>query len=201
MAPETPDLMSYCNPRWISDYNFIKALNHRAKTAGKLLASGSALPLTTLLLWGGVDAQGEPVLEPVFVGHAPPFLPETTGPYRLEGFGDSGVSLFVLDFGMAEIADGNGGGAFAFALPVQPAWATDLQRVTLSGPEGRRTLERTGQHTAVLLLDSTSGRVRGILRDWPDALQPSTANRRVLPEPGLEAVISRGIPGADSWRR
>ncbi len=201
VAPGTPDLMSYCNPRWISDYNFVKALNHRANTAGKLLASANALPLTTLLLWGGVDARGEPVLEPAFVGHAPPFLPETAGPYRLEGFGSDGVRLFVLDFDMAEIADGNGGGAFAFALPVQPNWATELQRVTFSGPEGRRTLESTGQRTTALLLDSASGRVRGILRDWPDPLQPSTANRRSLPESGLEVVISRGIPGADSWRR
>ena len=201
MAPETPDLMSYCTPRWISDYHFIKALNHRATTEDELLASAYVFPLTTLVLWGGVDLQGEPVLEPAFMGHSPPFLPEEKGPYRLEGVDDTGRALFTLDFDMAEIADGNGGGAFAFALPVQPSWGNDLARVTLSGPEGRSTLERTGQRTAALLLDSTSGRVRGILRGWPDPLQPSAAIRRVLPEPGLEVVISRGIPGADSWRR
>ena len=201
VAPETPDLMSYCQPRWISDYNFIKALNYRVAEEDALLASAYAFPLTTLLLWGGVDSQGEPVLEPAFVGHSPPFLPEERGPYRLEGVDGSGNELFTLEFAMAEIADGPGGGAFAFALPVRPAWAKDLARVTLSGPEGQATLERTGRNTAAFLLDSASGHIRGILRNWLDPSQPSASVRRVLPEPGLEVVISRGIPDADLWRR
>ncbi len=201
VAPETPDLMSYCRPRWISDYNFIRALNHRATSEDQLLASGYAFRSTTLLLWGGVDSQGEPVLEPAFVGHSPPFLPREKGPYRLEGVDDSGNELFTLDFAMDEIADGNGGGAFAFTLPVRSSWAKDLARVTLLGPAGQATLERTGQNTAAFLLDSASGRIRGILRNWIDPSQSSASARRVLPEPGLEVVISRGIPDADLWRR
>ena len=33
VSPETPDLMSYCRPRWIGDYHFSNALRFRLRTA------------------------------------------------------------------------------------------------------------------------------------------------------------------------
>ena len=34
VSPDTPDLMSYCHPQWISDYNFSKALSNRILRGG-----------------------------------------------------------------------------------------------------------------------------------------------------------------------
>ena len=33
--PSTPDLMSYCHPQWISDYNFKKALEYRIQAEAR----------------------------------------------------------------------------------------------------------------------------------------------------------------------
>ena len=54
---------------------------------------------------------------------------------------------------------------------------------------------------AALLLDSVTGNVRGILRDWPEPGITGVAARRMLPEPGLEVVISSGVPDAVDWNR
>ena len=162
--PNTPDLMSYCGPsRWISDYNFSKALEYRKgahSAAAKLPA-----PTTTMLLWGRVEASGELVLEPAFVVNTPPVLPQTSGPYWLIGEGADGSELFAFSFDMAASADGDGGAAFAFALPVQPEWADELERITLSGPKGAVTMDSDGPRPVAILQDPSTGQVQGILRD------------------------------------
>ena len=93
----------------------------------------------SLLLWGGVDSDDEPVLEPAFVVDAPASMPRLDGPYRITGENLDGRTLFSLSFGMPEIADARGK-AFAFILPVRRAWHGDLNRITFSGPEGVATL-------------------------------------------------------------
>ena len=53
---------------------------------------------------------------------------------------------------------------------------------------------------AALLLDSVTGNVRGILRDWPDQDVSTFSARRLLPETGLDIVISTGVPESDDWQ-
>ncbi len=197
--PNTPDLMSYCGPRWISDYNFSKALEYRRRREHSAAAKPPA-PTTTMLLWGRVEASGELVLEPAFVVNAPPVLPQTSGPYRLTGEGSDGSELFTFGFGMAASTGGDGGAAFAFALPVRPEWADELERITLSGPKGAVTMDGEGPQSVAILQDPSTGRVRGILRDWPEpgpALRAAAA-REALAEPSL-VIVSRGIPAPGSW--
>ncbi len=55
--------------------------------------------------------------------------------------------------------------------------------------------------SAALLLDRATGRVRGVLRDRPEAAGKPLAVRRALPEPGLEVLTSRGLPDKASWQR
>ena len=191
--PNTPDLMSYCGPRWISDYSFSKALEYR-RGAHRAVAKPPALT-TTILLWGRVKASGELVLEPAFVVNAPPVLPQTSGPYWLIGEDADGSELFAFSFNMAASADGDGGAVFAFALPVQPEWADELERITLSGPKGMVTMDGDGPRSVAILQDSSTGRVRGIIRDW---LESEPAVRKVLPELGL-VIVSRGVPAPGSW--
>ena len=219
VSPDTPDLMSYCGPRWISDYHFTKALNYRVLQAQNMSSASlytSSPSARNLLLWGGVNERGELVLEPAFAVDAPAALPDLDGPYLIEGEARDGGVLFRLSFGMPEISHGEGG-VFAFILPARSDWPDRLARITLSGPEGVATLggeeelDDWDAPAAALLLDPVTGSVRGLLRDWPDqgvsepgvsaAAVRSAAARWAAPEPGLEVLISRGIPEFEDWER
>ncbi len=199
--PEKPDLMGYCEPRWISDYSFNHALRYQeSQSRTPVLASVYAPSTRSLLLWGGVSEDGTLVLEPSFVVDTPPNMTSREGPYQLTGESSDGDVLFTVNFGMAEVADGVGG-AFAFLLPVRTDWPDRLSRITLTGPEGIAKLDEEYDKTAALLMDESTGLVRGILRDWPDPESTVPTARRVLPEPGLDVLISRGVPSPAAWRR
>ena len=207
VPPSKRDIMGYCYPHaWISDYHFNKSMNHRlrastARTAAPAIASTEK----SLLLWGGADADGEPELHPAFVVDAPPALPQMEGPFRLVGHDENGRILFSMSFAMQEVADGDGGSMFVFAVPAPPEWEEALASVTLTGPNGSATLGREGDTAAALLRDPATGRVRGILHDGADpslAQVAATAGRlSSSPDLGLDIQVSRGIPGAAAWRR
>ncbi|WP_419948000.1 hypothetical protein [Candidatus Palauibacter sp.] len=71
VPPVALDFMSYCEFDWVSDYHFTNALRFRLHDEQRRTgASGDAL-----FIWGGVNADGEPYLDPAFVVEAPPSLP------------------------------------------------------------------------------------------------------------------------------
>ena len=195
--PSTPDLMSYCRPRRISDYDFTNALRFRLFDERPPLVAA-----TSLLLWGGMNAEDEPFLYPAFVVDAPPALPDSAGEHRIAGRTVSGDELFALSFAMPEVADGDGSSSFAFVLPVEPGWAGNLASITLSGPGGSVMLDGNTDLPMTILLDPSTGQVRGILRDQPE---PTAGQRRVAasvsPQLGLEVLFSRGIPDPAAWNR
>ncbi|MDE2943912.1 MAG: M66 family metalloprotease [Gemmatimonadota bacterium] len=204
VPPDTPELMSYCGSRWISDYHFGKAMGHRltAESAASVAASSvSPAAGPSLLLWGGANPHGELFLEPAFVVDAPPALPERDGAYRVSGLDARGNELFSLSFGMDEIADGDGSTSFAFSLPAHPDWAGALARIVLTGPNGAVDMDRDGAPAAALLRDPVTGRVRGILRDWATEDLAGAGTISPPPEAGLEVQISRGVPPAAAWRK
>ncbi|MCY3713518.1 MAG: Ig-like domain-containing protein [Gemmatimonadetes bacterium] len=192
VTPQNHDLMSYCPPGWISDFHFVKALIYR-RSEERPVPAARAASATNLLLWGEVNDLGEIVLHPAFVVEAPPVLPETGGPYRLTGEDETGNTLFALSFGAAEVADGDGS-VFAFVLPVRADWLDRLHQIAFFGPEGVKTMDRSGGPAAAIMLDRTSGAVRGILRDWSDQGASPAFARRVLPDGDFEVLVSRGIP-------
>ncbi len=176
------DLMTYCDPSWISDYHFIKAMEFRREHESLILRSVDPEP--TLLLWGNAGTP-ELLLEPAFVVDAPPKLPAGEGPYRLEGFDAAGRPLFSFPFAPDELE--YGGGQFAFAIPYDDRWGgpEGLDHLRLSGPEGSVTIERSGSRRASLVMDPDTGGLRGILRG------------RETPPPwaaGMEIVASDGVP-------
>ena len=209
IPPDTPDIMSYCHPPWISDYYFGNALRHRlrverveAAAPGRTVAAGDR----TLLLWGGIDETGAPYLEPAFVLDAPPTQPRSAGPYELRGRTATGEQLFSLTFAMPEVADGDGRSSFAFALPVQSGWAGELASITLSGPPGSYTLDAESDRAVAIVRDPATGQIRGIFRDLPpDALAAASLAQGVAEalslDPGLEVLVSRGIPVPADWNR
>ena len=185
------DLMSYCDPEWTSGYSFTKALNYRSRW-GYLRASGAvggpALPDAhgaTLLLWGSI-LDGHMDLGPAFVVEGPVKLPESEGPYRLEGLANNGERVFGFAFSPDPV-DHGGGTVFLFALPFEEAWTQDLDRIELAGPEGTTVLDREAGARAAMLIDGTTGQVRSIVRDVSGAAAAAFG-------PGAPMVIRRGFP-------
>lgn len=200
VKPTTPDLMGYCNPKWISDYHFTKAMNYR--TAQAMAPKASRAPARSLLLWGGAREDGTPFLNPAFVLDAPPTLPRKEGGYRLVGTDAEGRELFSLAFAMSVAAEGHGHGTgFTFTLPVQAGWEDHLRSITLAGPGGEVALDGHGEQPMAILRDRTTGRVHAILGDLPSTTRTYTAAAELLsPGPELTLQFSRGIPGVEAWR-
>ena len=186
------DLMSYCDPAWISDYSFTSALFYRLNPGSASAFAGSS---ESLLVWGGLDEDGDPFLEPAFVVDAPSVLPAASGDYSLTGRTRGGEELFALSFDMQEVSDG-GTPSFTFALPALADWAGRLAGITLSGPEGSVSLDGGSDRSMTILRDPRTGQVRGILRD----LSPEGVARisRTLGR-GLEVLFSRGVPDGAAW--
>ena len=198
--PAISDLMSYCNPTWISEFYFTNSLRHRLVWEAAEQWASPAAPTLSLLVSGGVGEDGRPYLRPAFVINAPPSPPGVVGPYRLSGTTESGAELFSLAFEMPVIADAEDRSSFAFAVPARVAWANELARIVLSGPAGTVTLDTETARPGAIVRDPRTGRVRGIFTD----LAPGTTAADVLIahdfERGMELLFSRGIPDPDAWR-
>ncbi|MDE2762273.1 MAG: hypothetical protein OXQ94_07015 [Gemmatimonadota bacterium] len=203
VAPKTPDLMSYCGPRWIGDYHFGTALRYRMWAEGVWEEDDPSGPPQALLLWGGVDAGGRPFLDPAFVIDAPAPSPTRTGGYRLSGHTADDRELFSISFAMTDVADGDGSRSFAFALPTRPEWAAGLVGMTLEGPGGSAALgiEREAGEGMAMLRDPGTGQVRGFVRVPEPGLLFRSVAMALAAEPGLLIQFSTGIPDAEAWRR
>ncbi|MCY4574161.1 MAG: hypothetical protein OXF01_15330 [Gemmatimonadetes bacterium] len=201
VGPSTADFMSYCVPYWTGEYSFTTALRYRLREVGKAQAAQRTAPTRSILLWGGVNPDGDLFMEPAFVVDAPPSLPRGDGDYRLEGTTSGGDLLYSLDFEMPQVVDGEGARAFAFAVPIQPEWTGALARITLSGPGGSFTLDEESDRSVVILIDPRRHEVRGIL-DLP-GLEGGKAAAEIsasLATGGFKLLFSRGVPDASAWR-
>lgn len=202
-----------CAPMWISDYTFSKTLSHRLTYEGNA-RPGRSLTQTAggqhsvarraraLLLWGWIDPDGTPSLNPAFVVDAQPSLPVGGGSHQITGQDADGRLLFRLRFDPQEVHHGGGRSVFAFTLPLRSEWAETLPtlaRITLVGPGGSTALDETSDHSMALVRDPATGQVRGILRDWP--AKATGVPVRGLVEPGVQVQVSQGVPERASWRR
>ena len=202
VPPTVTDVMGHCDPAGISDYHFANALRWRLRDEARVGAYSAGPPTQALLLWGGVGTDGAPFLNPAFVFDGRPSLLDGAGAWRIVGESGDGRVLFSQRFEMAETAAGDGRSSFALALAADLEWANALSRIVLTGPGGSVAMSAGAGPAAALLRDPATGRVRGILRDWPGAAagaQPDAG--RALPERRLEIQVSSGIPRSDAWRR
>ena len=179
------DMMSYCDPAWVSDYHFRLATEHRLDGDGGIdLDGGSAANRRdVLVVWGSVH-DGELQLDPAFVLDGPVELPRTDGPYRVEGLDAEGNSRFSLSF--APTPREHGGAGFAFLVPYEADWADDLHRMVLTGPEGADIVTRDGGPEIAVLTDPSTGTIRAIVRNWDGGPLPGEERAAV--------TTSRGIP-------
>ena len=134
-------------------------------------------------------------LEPAFVLHAPPVLPDAGGAYRLSGTAADGRELFSLSFDMDEIADGDGRGGFAFAMPLDPSRASGIASIMLSGPGGATTIDSGTNRPSALVRDSATGQVTVLMLDLPDSIRTADEAREFLSTGQSEVLrFSRGLP-------
>ena len=199
VPPRTADVMSYCSPRWISDFSFVKALNHRRATESAAAADryvSAGAPVRSLLLWGGTDAQGVPFLMPAFVVDAPLTDLRSTGEYQLVGRDADGDEMFSVRLDMVEVADGDVGSSFVVALPLGTGWGGALDSVILSGPGGSATMDRTTDRPMAILRDPGTGQIRAFLRDADatNLMDRGAAAAGSGVSARWEVAFSRGVP-------
>ncbi|WP_420447165.1 hypothetical protein [Candidatus Palauibacter sp.] len=158
-------------------------------------ASGEPSPESTvLMLWGGVRADGEVVLEPAFAYEGSVRGPGAPGDYRVRGLDGEGETLFSISFTPGEISDGSKG--FSYSIPFDAAWTEALDRLEFSAPEGVTTVDREAGARAMMVIDRATGQVRSILRRGPVPLPPELAadSSRVRILRGLPRPLLRPPP-------
>ena len=136
------------------------------------------------MLWGGIRADGELVLEPAFAYEGRVSRPRTPGDYRVRGLDGEGETLFSIRFMPGEISDGSRG--FSYSIPFDAAWTEALDRLELSGPEGVTTVDREAGARAMMVIDRATGQVRSILRNAAAGL-PEPNSRPTVPASGSSA--------------
>ena len=152
--------MGYCYDRgWLSDYYFERVLRVREEKEGggaasRRLAAGAKVE--TLVLSGGVR-DGELRIEPLHSMLMRAKLPDRSGPYRLDGLRRDGEVEFSLSFTPGE--DKYGNKYFLFAVPIEADWEDLLDRITLTGPEGEVTVDRTDPRSLTIVTDPATGRI------------------------------------------
>lgn len=202
------DLMTYCDPSWISDYNYVNVLDNREEwdwtTTGP---DGVPARADALLVWGGVR-DGGLVLEPAFELVMTPVLPEDAGVYRIEGYDEQDAPLFSYAFQGQAMDHHPGDRSFAFAIPNSIAQPARLARLRLVGPEGEVTRHRSSavsepvvstrkgardvtlawdgrEHPMALVRDAATGRVISFARNGQMRLRGTLQD--------LEVVLSDGV--------
>ncbi len=182
------DVMGYCSRNWISDYHFDKAFTHRLEGDGGVIldrgAAAATVPTGEMLVVWGTVGDGRLTLDPAFVVTGPPALPETEGPYRVEGVDRDGRNRFSLSFSPTPLEFGGGG--FVFLVPYEPGWAEALDRMVLTGPEGIDVVTRNGSPPLAVVTDPSSGQIRAIVRNWDGGRLPGEGDAKV--------AVTRGIP-------
>ena len=77
----TKDLMSYCEPQWVSDYTYTALYNVLSK---KTTAATSAAPGASLLVRGGIGSDGTASLAPAYGITGVPDAAPSSSDYRVE---------------------------------------------------------------------------------------------------------------------
>ena len=132
VPPDTYDVMTYCHPVWISDYNYGAAVRFRLRAQSSRPAPAGKERV--LAVQGSVDADGNPVLHPAFYIDGTPTA--VTGDSHVVTASGPGGVLFSYRFAPHEIVDGPGGASFFHLVPV--TWRDEqLDSITFATPDGR----------------------------------------------------------------
>ena len=187
-----PDLMSYCQPVWISDYHFTNALRYRLYLANQREVIVAAKP--SLLVWGKQGPSGELKLNPSFYVEAPPLLPQSTGEFEISGRDSKGSELFSYRFDMHQVADAEEYSIFVHVIPIEEEWRQEIDLVSLNTEGGNIALDTTSEESMLLLRNPSSRKIQGFI-SYPRE-RGDREIRSIYDEAtgkGLEVILSRDI--------
>jgi hypothetical protein len=182
VPPDTKDLMSYCRPIWISDYNYLRMIAGRqALTGGSVGTSGRAL-----LVRGEMDGHGIR-LDPLFEVDGP--IPLATG---------HGVEIEVVDAAGAMLSrarvpaytvEHGSTQSFVGLVPLPPSGARGLRVTTPGGLRLDRPLDEGDGGAIPVTVERGAGtaRIRWDARAARHALVRDAATGEVL------ALIDGGL--------
>jgi hypothetical protein len=205
------DVMSYCEPQWISDHMYEGVLDFRETVSYAVQGP----TVEGVLIWGRIE-DGQVVLEPAFAVIAP--ATPDRGEWIVEGLDEAGGRVSARRFSATPVADLPGEPrTFAFVLPLDEARRGRLAALRVSGPAGtaeRRatplppgarvtppdpTRERAGGRTrirwdssrfgAAMVRDAATGEVLAIVRSGGEA-------EVAAPRGDLEVTLSDGVRSA-----
>ena len=186
VSPNNPDHMSYCEPQWVGEYGFSRAIAFRIREeVDQPDAEAAPQRQSTLLLWGGVDGQGELYLRPSVLLDAVADVPPPGGDYSVSGRTADGPA-FSLSFDMLPLPDLPEERLFVITLPV--TWSGALESIRFDAGDRAAILDRGVVDPMTILRDPTTGQVRAVLER-----RSSEALGR-LPGVPLEVFESQGIP-------
>ncbi len=175
----TGDVMGYCFPVWASTYTYRAILQFRQPTVLAARAGAGAIATTrVLIVRGSIDEHGVR-LEPTFTLNARPWLPDTSGPYRVDGVAADGHVLFSYSFEPAVLDHAPNVRHFTLAVPSTPELEQALNEVQVRGPAGEARLIRpalavsrtdrlgqvtaTREHGGLLTLSCSDTAAHGVL--------------------------------------
>jgi len=191
------DLMTYCDPEWISDYTYRGVLDFRRAGDGGTAEFAGTAKEPSLLVWGQIDAGGAE-LEPAFQLTTRPVLPTEPGPYRIEGLDAAGAVLFSYSFTPSPVADMKGDVRhFVYAIPARLAQTDRLARLRLVGP-GVRAERRSAGAEPARSAPATLRRRSGteVRLEWDASRRPMALVR----DPATGEVISIARGGGAALR-
>lgn len=218
--PTNTDVMGYCPNVWISDYNYIKALNFRASFPQARVVADVPEPV---LVVSGIIGNGKDRIEPAFSVVAPPSLPSGDS-HTLELVDANGSVLRSYRFAPMALDHVSGERHFVFSLPLDPAAQAAVATIRVRGPEG--TLERRssgavaggrpygtsrsesteivpggdpgvelrwdgGSYPAVLVRDARTGSILGIGRDGRLPLMTDARELELVFSDGVRSTVTR----------
>jgi hypothetical protein len=212
------DLMGYCNPDWISDYNYLAVLSYRTANPVRLPASAEE----GLLVWGRIRG-GQVILEPAIAVRAPASLPARPGPHQLDGLDAAASRVFSLSFEGDLVADQADGEErhFAFVVPLNSLQRDRLSSLRLTaggltqlrtvpaalraGPPGSPmvSIHRAGDAAMVrwdptyplaVVRDRATGEILSLARGGSALVHAGRAEVTVQPTDGVAGGVSPPAP-------
>jgi hypothetical protein len=182
--PDTSlDIMSYCNPAWVSDYSYARAQAHLEATAPTFAGASST---DAFLVHGHIEPSGEVVFQPVQRVNAVPSPPAAAaGGWRVRL--ETPLGPIEVEPRLAQVADT---GAVRFSAVVPSAGAPTL----VSLFEGSRELGRLRRETrpAARFVPRVSAAEGGWLVEWDADATPALAVAHVGTRRTTLALSLRG---------
>jgi hypothetical protein len=189
--------MSYCSPRWVSDYTYLRLLQGRQADQRRGRADDGPVP--ALLVSGSID--GDTVtLDPAMTLPCPVREPGK-GPCRLTGFDAAGVQLFQVPFATQAAEDdsdddlGDDAPAeFSLTLGLAPDVLARLAMLKVTTPSGASAVRTARPASAPPVREPVATRMepKVVHLGWDHGAYP----RVMVRNPRTGSFIGNGVTGS-----